>query len=112
MTTTALNKYTEPTPWAQQFIKALPHSLAQRARAEWLKIANRPSDNPNWTGTQFDDCECQADLFIRNFARPFKQKWTMPLDSTATDDDIRQLAKKLPMTTANIGKPYSLLFGE
>lgn len=95
MTTTALNKYTEPTPWAQRFIKALPHSLAQRARAEWLKIANRPSDNPNWTGTQFDDCECQADLFIRNFARPFKQKWTMPLDSTATDDDICQLAKKI-----------------
>lgn len=91
-----LRKFSEPSLFAKGFLKSLPQTIARRARARWLEIANQPaSDQWRYGGTRYDDCSDEANAYIVNLSKPFLKKWTMPLDSSATDEEICEEAKKL-----------------
>lgn len=91
-----LRKFSEPSAFAKGFLKALPPTVARRAGTRWLEIANQPAhDEWRYGGTRYDDCSDEANAYIMKLSKPFLKKWTMPLDSSATDEEICQEAKKL-----------------
>lgn len=95
MVAAVLHKFSEPSAFAAKFLKALPVSIARRAGARWLDIANQPAVGDRWKGSVYDDQSYEADRYIADLSKPFLQKWTMPLDSSATDEEICEEAKKI-----------------
>lgn len=84
-------RFTEPSLLAAEALKSFPPALARRARAKWLKTANRRSEHFHGI---YDHCESEATAEVLAVAAAVRKKWTLPLDSSAGDDEIAADAEK------------------
>lgn len=91
--------FDEPSALAREALAGFPPALAARARAKWLKTANRPSrnlkHNPNMRRGVYDRCESEANDEVLRVAAALKQKWVLPIDCNAGDEEIVARAEAL-----------------
>ncbi|QMT34815.1 replication endonuclease [Neisseria wadsworthii] len=91
-----IKRFEEPTKSARELIDLLPKTIGSRVRKRWLEMANQaPAVNglgitipTNWRTSD-------ADLYVVEVVKPFRKKWTMPLDSSAADEEVCAEAKRL-----------------